>query len=226
MRARTRSRLIRRFFLLASLVAIGSGCWSQKTVNHTSETENAQVNHQELQALADKVDSSLAQGDLVSAQREALTYRAQRGADPNLLTEWRRKIWMISESWGSRDNSALAKREIKSAVAARKKLYAHERKMSHEAFVKWLGKQGATPTEPLFSKIDVQDGSVQLWVSNQQMPTLDFNMKTLAEINDALVARCGCAGRTNVGTYDTGFPVYLVRLDPDTRQSQVIAMPR
>ena len=225
MRFWTRLRFVQRFLLLASLVTIGSGCGSQKII-HTPEAQSTQVNREELRALANKVDSSLAQGDLVNAQREALTYRAQRGADPNLLAEWRRKIWMISESWGPHDNSALAKREIKSAVAARKKIYAHERKMSHDAFVKWLGKQGATATEPLFSKVDVQDGSVQLWVTNQQMPTLDFNMKTLAEINDAVVARCGCAGRTNVGTYDTGFPVYLVRLDPDTRQSQVIAMPR
>jgi len=216
----------KRVWWFAAIAVIASGCASQKPVSRAQEAESSPAHRQMMIALAQKVESSLASGDLAGAQREALEYRAQPDADQNLLAQWRQQIWTMSENWGERDGSRRVKREIQGAVAQRRKQYAHERKMNREAFVQWLAKQGATQDEPLFSKVDVHDGSVQLWVTNQRMAELDFNMKTLAEINDVVVARCGCAGRTNVGTSDTGFPVYLVRLDPDTRQSQVIALPR
>jgi hypothetical protein len=216
----------KRSWLFAAIAVIASGCASQKLTSRAQETESGPAHQHMMVALAEKVESSLANGDLAGAQREALEYRAQPDADQNLITQWRQQIWTMSDNWGDRDGSRKVKREIQGAVAQRRKQYAHERKMNREAFVRWLGKQGATPEEPLFSKVDVHDGSVQLWVTNQRMPALDFNMKTLAEINDVVVARCGCAARTNVGTSDTGFPVYLVRLDPDTRQSQVIPLPR
>jgi hypothetical protein len=216
----------KRSVLLAAIAAFASGCAQLGIPLRNREAESAQAHRRMMLTLADKVETYLVTGDLASAQRAALDYRAERDADPTLLAEWRRRIWTMSESWGGRDGSRQTKREIEGAVAERRRRYAHERKMSREAFVQWLAKQGATQDEPLFSKIDVRDGSVQLWVTKEHMPALDFNMKKLAEINDALVARCGCAGRTNVGTSDTGFPVYLVRLEPETRQSQVIVLPR
>jgi hypothetical protein len=216
----------KRSVLLAAIAAFASGCAQLRIPLRNREAESAQGHRQMMLTLADKVDTSLMAGDLASAQRAALEYRAAPDADPNLLAEWRQRIWTMSETWGDRDGSRKTKREIEGAVAARRRQYPHERKMSREAFAQWVAKQGSTHDEPLFSKIDVRDGSVQLWVTKVHMPALDFNMKKLVEINDALVARCGCYGRTDVGTSDTGFPVYLVRLDPEIRQSQIIVLPR
>jgi hypothetical protein len=177
-------------------------------------------------ALADKVQTSLASNDLAGAQRAALEYGAAPDADQKMLAQWRQQIWTMSESWGDRDGSRKARREIKGAVAELRRQYPHERKMAHEAFAQWIAKQGAAQGEPLFSRIDVRDDNVQLWVAGDKVPALAFNMEKLVKVNDALVARCGCDARTNVGDSDTGFPVYLVRLDPETSQSQVIILPR
>ena len=48
----------------------------------------------------------------------------------------------------------------------------------------------------------------------------------LIPINDAMVARCGCDARTNVAVSETGFPAYFIRLDPETRLSEVMILPR
>src|SRR5271163_1552915 len=131
----------KRGILLAAIAALAWGCAQLKSPLKNHEAENAQA-HRQMAVLANKVETSLSTGDLASAQREALEYRAERDADPKLLAEWRQRIWTLSESWGTRDESRQAKREIKGAVAQRRKLYARERKMSSEAFVKWLAKQG------------------------------------------------------------------------------------
>ena len=47
-----------------------------------------------------------------------------------------------------------------------------------------------------------------------------------ASINDAMVARCGCDARTNVAVAETGFPAYFIRLDPETKISEVMILPR
>ena len=41
-----------------------------------------------------------------------------------------------------------------------------------------------------------------------------------------MVARCGCDARTNVAVAETGFPVYFIRLDPETKMSEVMILPR
>ncbi len=43
---------------------------------------------------------------------------------------------------------------------------------------------------------------------------------------DAMVARCGCDARTNVAVAETGFPAYFIRLDPETKISEVMILPR
>ena len=41
-----------------------------------------------------------------------------------------------------------------------------------------------------------------------------------------MAARCGCDARTNVAVAETGFPAYFIRLDPETRMSEVMILPR
>jgi hypothetical protein len=44
-------------------------------------------------------------------------------------------------------------------------------------------------------------------------------------INDGMAGRCGCDARTNVAVAETGFPAYFIRLDPETKMSEVMILP-
>jgi hypothetical protein len=220
-------RTCRGILLVAAIATFVSGCAQLPVISSRNrELEAAQAHRQMMLSLADKVQTSLSTGDLSGAQRAALAYGAAPDADRKMVAEWRRQIWVMSESWRDGESSPRARPAIKGAVEEIKRQYPRESKMSRAAFRRWVATQGATQGAPLFSKIDVRKDNVQLWVAGDKMPDLAFNMEKLVKVNDVLVARCGCDGRTNVGAIDTGFPVYLVRLDPETSQSQVIVLPR
>lgn len=193
--------------LLAAIAAFASACaqLSVAVPARNREVESARAHRQRMLMLADKVETSLATGDFASAQRAALEYRAAPDAAPNLLAEWRRRIWTLSENWGDGDGSHQAKREIEEAIAKLRRQYQHERKMSRQAFAQWLAKQGATRGEPLFSKIDVRDDNVELWVTKEKMSALDFNMKRLGTINDALSRGAAAMGARTSGPQTPGF---------------------
>ncbi len=106
----------KRSVLLAAIAAFASGCAQLGIPLRNREAESAQAHRRMMLTLADKVETYLVTGDLASAQRAALDYRAERDADPTLLAEWRRRIWTMSESWGGRDGSRQTKREIEGAV--------------------------------------------------------------------------------------------------------------
>ena len=50
------------------------------------------------------------------------------------------------------------------------------------------------------------------------------NLDRFAKVNDAMVARCGCDGRTNVAFQASELPAYLVRLDPATHRSAILVL--
>ena len=67
---------------------------------------------------------------------------------------------------------------------------------------------------------------MSLFVDDANLRLAALSLDRLATINDAMVARCGCDARTNVAVAETGFPAYFIRLDPETRMSEVMILPR
>jgi hypothetical protein len=77
----------------------------------------------------------------------------------------------------------------------------------------------------MFSSVALTDKELNLAIRRQELHVASLKLDRLSDINDATVARCGCDGRTNVGVAETNFPLYLVRLDPETQRSEVLIMP-
>ena len=79
---------------------------------------------------------------------------------------------------------------------------------------------------PLVDRIDLRAGAIDLRVASGNLPDIALNLDRFARINDAMVARCRCDGRTNITVEGSGLPAYLLRLDPETRHSEVLIMPQ
>jgi len=72
----------------------------------------------------------------------------------------------------------------------------------------------------------VKDTTLNLSVDDANLELAALSLDRFATINDAMAARCGCDARTNVAVAETGFPAYFIRLDPETRMSEVMILPR
>jgi hypothetical protein len=80
--------------------------------------------------------------------------------------------------------------------------------------------------EALVEQIDLHTSAIDLRVASSNLPAVALNLDRFARINDAMVARCHCDGRTNIAVEGSGLPAYLLRLDPDTKRSEVLVMPQ
>ncbi|MGB0062587.1 hypothetical protein, partial [Candidatus Binatus sp.] len=78
----------------------------------------------------------------------------------------------------------------------------------------------------LASSVELKDSTLTLTVDDANLSRAALSLDRLATINDGMVARCGCDARTNVAVAETGFPVYFIRLDPETKMSEVMILPR
>jgi len=74
------------------------------------------------------------------------------------------------------------------------------------------------------SSIRVDPSKLTLRLTKEQLPSAAHNLDRFVKVNDALIAHCRCAGRTNVELQDSQLPAYLVRLDPATRQSEILVL--
>ncbi|MGH7917650.1 MAG: hypothetical protein ACREQE_09285, partial [Candidatus Binataceae bacterium] len=104
--------------------------------------------------------------------------------------------------------------------------YSHVRAMGPSAFRHWILVNTTVAGEPMISGVKIGRGAVDLWVPHDQAHTAALNLNRFVRINDGLVARCRCDGRTNVAIDGNGLPAYLMRLDPAIRQSEVVILPR
>ena len=77
----------------------------------------------------------------------------------------------------------------------------------------------------MFSSVALRNQELDLAIRREELHLASLKLDRLSTINDATIARCGCDGRTNIGVAETNFPLYLVRLDPETQRSEVIILP-
>jgi len=172
----------------------------------------------------EKVKAALADGDLVDAEQAAQLYVNTPGADPVIVAKWSRQMWELV----SQRDQRLAQRhknDVAAAIAALRKEYPEVRKMTKDEFMLWVAKEGSVEGTAMFSSVALRDTELDLAVRRNELQAASLKLDRLAEINDAGIARCGCDGHTNVGIAETNFPLYLVRLDPETQRSEVLIMP-
>ena len=172
----------------------------------------------------EKVNAALASADLGGAEQAAQVYVNTPGADRAVVAKWSRQMWELVNQ-RHHHTEARRKKELDAAIAAVRKQYPSMRKMSKDEFVLWVAKQGSVAGTAMFSSVALRDKELDLAIRRQELQVASLKLDRLSAINDATIARCGCDGRTNVGIAETNFPLYLVRLDPETQQSEVLILP-
>ncbi len=173
---------------------------------------------------AERVESALAAGDLTSAEQAAVVYQATPGADPAVVGRWSRRMWEIVNQQDKRTRSSHKKR-MTTTVSQMRRRYPHVRPMDKHAFLRWVVEQGTVNGTSMLSSVGFRNRKLELSVRSSDLHKAKLNIDRFAKINDAMIAWCGCDGRTDVAVAETQFPLYLVRLDPETRRSQVLILP-
>jgi len=183
----------------------------------------AQIDEESRREAARQVDDALKAGDLTAAEDAALAYRATAGSDPAMLAQWATRMWQIAGQQTVADH--VGKHALTPAIAQLRRTRANVRHLSNGDFANWIRSTATVDGSPLIDRVDLSQESIKLWINESSMSRLALHLDRLAAINDGYVARCGCDARTDVGVADTGFPAYLVRLDPETRMSEVLILP-
>ena len=185
----------------------------------------AQIDAVERDRDAQEVNAALAAHDLADAERAATDYQRMPGYDPVTLARWSKEIWTIADAQVFAD-SAAKKHSIGGAIAEARKRHPNVAKMSKAQFTKWVVATSTVSGTALASSVALSDSTLSLAVNEANLSVAALSLDRLATINDAMVARCGCDARTNVAVAETGFPAYFIRLDPETKMSEVMILPR
>ena len=172
----------------------------------------------------EKVNAALAKDDLGDAEQAAQLYVSTPGTDPAVVAKWSHQMWELVTERDHRLEQR-HKKDVAAAIAAIRKEYPAVRKMSKDEFMLWVAKEGSVEGTAMFASVALKDRELDLAVRKQELQIASLKLDRLSEINDAAIARCGCDGHTNVGIAETNFPLYLVRLDPETQRSEVLIMP-
>ena len=174
---------------------------------------------------AQEVDAALSAHDLADAESAATDYQSLGGGDPATVARWSKEIWTLADAQVFAD-SAARKRSLGGAISEARKDHPNVAKMSKSEFARWVVTTSTVSGTALASSVELTDSTLSLAISDANLPVAALSLDRLATINDAMAARCGCDARTNVAVAETGFPVYFIRLDPETKMSEVMILPR
>jgi hypothetical protein len=169
---------------------------------------------------------AIADGDLADAMTIAIDYASIAGGDDQIDQQWRRQIWNLVDKRADDFAASRHSHGTVVAVGRSRNKYPRVRFLDRAGFEQWLAKMTAIKGAPIFSQIKVRDGAAKLTLAPQSLPAIRLNLNKLSEINEAVTARCGCAGRTDVMMLDTGLPIYLVRISPADGRSQILVLPQ
>lgn len=174
---------------------------------------------------AQEVEAALAAHDLADAERAATDYQSLPDADPAIVARWSKQIWMLADAQVFADTNA-KKHSLDAAISEARKNHRDVQKMDKGQFTQWVVKTTTVSGIAFASGVEVRDSTVKLSVDDANLQLAALSLDRLATVNDAMAARCGCDARTNVAVAETGFPAYFIRLDPETRMSEVMILPR
>ncbi len=185
----------------------------------------AELDKREHDAAAAGFADALKAGDLTRAERTIIDYQHYPGADPAVVTEWSRELRHAADRQFAL-SSRRDRRRLTPAIAAMERRYPGMKKMNDAAFARWVMRNATVDGEPMVSAVNVGHDGMRLNVAAPRLSDVRFNLNRFARINDAMVARCRCDGHTTIDVAGSGLPAYLLRLDPETRQSEVVVMPQ
>jgi hypothetical protein len=112
--------------------------------------------------------------------------------------------------------------QVASVIAQLANEYPQAKTMSEPDFTHWVIAASVVSDKSVVSSLSIKEDTLDLLVSQDDLPTVATNLYKFVRINDVFAARCGCDARTNVGVGDAGFPAYLFRLDPEERTSKIL----
>jgi hypothetical protein len=171
-----------------------------------------------------EVEAAFARRDLAGAERAALDYQSRSGSDPALTEKWLKQIWKLADEQ-TFASSRIQKRLLPAATAHARRKHPTVHGMNKNAFTRWVEKTASINGTEIFSTVAMKDSALKLSIDEANLGLAALHLDRLANINDAMVARCGCNANTDVAVAQTGFPAYIVRLDPETQISEVMVLP-
>lgn len=171
-------------------------------------------------ALGNDIANSLAAGDISEAEHAIRDYQAEPGADRAAVKKWSQQVWTLVRQ---RDHQA-SKKRIAPAISAVARRYPKVHAMNDHRFREWVERNTTIAGTQLVTHVEIGRRSVNLWIPDDRRGAAALNLDRFALVNNALVARCRCDGHTTVALTHSGLPAYLVRLDPETRQSEIIIL--
>jgi hypothetical protein len=185
----------------------------------------AQIDEVERRKDAQEVEAALSAHDLAGAERAATDYQRIPGGDSATVARWSKDIWTLADEQVFTDAKA-KKSALGAAIAKARKNHPAVSKMDKAQFNRWVVKTATVDGTPVITTIGMHDSTLNLFVDDTNLSRAALSLDRLAMINDGMVARCGCDARTNVAVAETGFPAYFIRLDPETKMSEVMILPR
>ena len=185
----------------------------------------AQIDDAQRARDAKEVNAALNAHDLADAERAATDYQRLPGGDPATIARWSKEIWALADAQVFADAGA-KKRSLAGAISEARKNHPNVAKMNKSQFTKWVVATSTVSGTALASTVHMTDSTLTIAVSDANLPVAALSLDKLAAINDGMAARCGCDARTNVAVAETGFPAYFIRLDPETKMSEVMILPR
>jgi hypothetical protein len=185
----------------------------------------AQIDDAQRRKDVQEVGAALSAHDLADAERAAIDYQSLPGADPATLARWSKQVWTLADAQVFADSTA-KKRSLGATIAEARKNHPNVQKMDKDQFARWVATTATVSGTALASRVALNDSTLNLYIDDAKMPLAALNLDRFASINDAMAARCGCDARTNVAVTETDFPAYFIRLDPETKMSEVMILPR
>jgi hypothetical protein len=183
------------------------------------------IRQSERTALVQEINQAIADSDLARAEDGIARFQRIPGENSKQIIAWSRQMWTIV---GRQDaqSAKMHRGALQSAIAEAMRHYPQVRGMNDQAFARWLRKDLVADQTSLISSIQIKHETMILQLPDQALGLAALNLDKFARANDAMVARCGCNGRTDVAMQSTQIPAYVVRLDPETRRSEVLVLAR
>jgi hypothetical protein len=170
------------------------------------------------------VHQALAENDLTGAESAVICYQAFPGSNQNAIAGWSKEIWASIDE--EEQGGARHERQLLPAIFAISRRYPKVQTMNDAAFKRWVITNATVSNRRLVDRVELRGHTLDLHVESRNLPGVAFHLDHFITINDAMVARCHCDGRTNIAVEGSGLPVYLVGIDADTRNSAAIVMPQ
>jgi hypothetical protein len=179
----------------------------------------ADLAHKERDSLAANIKHALAQKDIAGAEDAILRYRTTPGSNPDLAAAWTREVWKLVNREAAIDRGPLTP-----TISHLSRQFRHEQQMNDRQFRTWIEQNLTVDGGLMVSNVEIGKRTVDLWLGDDQLTNAALNLDRFARVNNGLVARCHCDGRTKVTLGGSGLPAYLVRLDTASHQSEVLIL--